>query len=52
MKQIILTVMLLAIALALILSVVIPLFQHGSDTGNNAVTNGRANIQKVGQILK
>ncbi len=52
MKQIILTIGLLAIGLALIMSVVIPLLEHGSDTGNAAVTNGRANIQKVGQILK
>jgi hypothetical protein len=52
MKQIVITVALLAIALALVIGVIIPLFQHGAETGNNAVAKGSSAIPRIEQILK
>jgi hypothetical protein len=51
-KQIIITITLLAIALALIIGVISPLLEHGADTGGKAVSQGRMVISKVDDILK
>lgn len=52
MKQILITVAMLAIALALVIGVVVPIFEHGANTGNNAVLKGQATITRLVQVLK
>jgi hypothetical protein len=52
MKQIIITISMLAIALALITGVIIPLSEHCRETGANAVVQGHASITGIGQLLK
>lgn len=52
MKQIIITISLLAIALVLIIGVVIPLLEHGAETGHQAVTRAQASITAIGRIIK
>lgn len=52
MKQILITISMLAISLALIIGVIVPIFKHGAETGNAAVANGEATITKIGQVIK
>lgn len=52
MKQIIITITMLAIALALIIGVIIPIFEHGAETGGTAVSQGRTTITRLGQVLR
>ncbi len=51
-KQILLSVILLAVAFALIIGVVIPLLEHGAGTGNEAIIQGRIVLSKVGNLLE
>ncbi len=51
MKQIIIAIAMLSIGLALIIGVVIPIFERGESTGDNAVLKGRAAITRVGQLI-
>lgn len=50
-KQIMLSIILLAVALALVIGVIIPLFEHGADTGDKANTQGRLVIERVGAVF-
>ncbi len=52
MKQIIITITLLSIALALIIGVIVPIFEHGAETGSAAVTKGEATITRIEQVLR
>lgn len=52
MKQIVITIIMLSIALALIIGVIIPIFGHGANTGNTATLKGQAAITKIGQVIK
>jgi len=52
MKHILITIIMLAIALALVIGVVVPIFQHGEKTGAVAVLKGEATMTRVGQVLK
>lgn len=52
MKQIILTITMLAIALALVIGVIIPLLEHGADTGKTAVIGGQTILPRIEQLLK
>ncbi len=52
MKQIVITIAMLALALALVIGVIIPLLQHGRETGNSAVIKGQAALPKIEQILR
>lgn len=52
MKQIIITIAMLAIALALVIGVIVPFLEHGADTGRAAVTRGDAAMPRLEQILK
>ncbi len=52
MKQIIISIAMLAIALALIAGAVIPLMEHGTDTGGSAVSEGRAALPAVQGLFK
>lgn len=51
MKQVIITITMLAIALALIIGVVVPLMGHGDRTGNIAVTRGHDVLTRLENIL-
>lgn len=51
MKQIIIAISMLAIGLALIIGVVIPIFECGESTGDSAVLKGHAVITRVGQLM-
>lgn len=52
MKQIIITIAMLSIALALVIGVIVPLLTHGGETGDSAILKGEATITKIGQVLK
>ncbi len=52
MKQIVITILMLSIALALIIGVIIPIFGHGANTGNIAVLKGQAAVTRIGQVIK
>lgn len=52
MKQIIITITMLAIALALIIGVVVPIFKHGYNTGNTAIFKGQVAIPRIGQMYR
>lgn len=52
MKQILITIIMLAIALALIIGVIVPIFAHGAETGTNSVAKGRTVITRIEQILE
>jgi len=52
MKQIIITITILAIAIALVIGVVVPIFKHSSDTGNDAVLKAQATITRIGGVLR
>jgi hypothetical protein len=52
MKQIIITIIMLSIALVLIIGVIIPIFEHGAYTGNTAVLKGQAAITKIGRVIQ
>ncbi len=52
MKQILITIAMLSIALALVIGVIVPLLTHGGETGNDAVLKGEAAITRIGQVLK
>lgn len=52
MKQVIITISMLAIALALVISSIIPVMKHGAGTGETAVSEGQAVAVKIGEILK
>ncbi|HEY5586475.1 MAG TPA: hypothetical protein VIK78_18535 [Ruminiclostridium sp.] len=52
MKQILITIMMLAIALALVIGVVVPIFKHGASTGDNAILKGQSTMTRIGQVLR
>jgi hypothetical protein len=52
MKQILITISMLAIALALVIGVIVPIFKHGAKTGDTAVLKAEATITRIGQVLK
>ncbi|HEX2925918.1 MAG TPA: hypothetical protein VHP38_06625 [Ruminiclostridium sp.] len=52
MKQIIISIAMLAIALALVIGVVVPLMEHGAETGNRSVTEGYNASPRLEDILK
>lgn len=52
MKQIFITIAMLAIALALVIGVVVPIFKHGTSTGNKAILEGQATITRIEQMLE
>ncbi len=52
MKQVIITISMLAIALALVISNIIPVMKHGAKTGESAVSVGRTAEVRIGEILK
>ena len=52
MKQIVITIIMLSIALALIIGVIIPIFGRCANTGNTAVLKGQAAITRVGQVIQ
>lgn len=51
MKQVIITIIMLAIALALVIGVIVPLLSHGAETGNLAVTKGYGALPHIENIL-
>ncbi len=51
MKQVIITIIMLAIALALVIGVIVPLIRHGAESGNLAVTNGYSALPRIESIL-
>ncbi len=51
MKQVIITIVMLAIALALVIGVVVPLMRHGAGTGSIAVTRGQDVLPRLENIL-
>ncbi len=51
MKQVIITIVMLAIALALVIGVVVPLMRHGAGTGSTAVTRGQDVLPRLENIL-
>jgi hypothetical protein len=51
MKQIVTSVCMLAIALALVIGVVVPIFLHGADSGSKAVERGRNALPLIEQVL-
>ena len=52
MKQVIITISMLAIALALVISSIIPVMTRGAGTGKTAVSEGRTAAVKIVEILK
>jgi len=52
MKQILITITMLAIALALVIGVIVPIFKHGAKTGDAAVLKGEATMARIGQVLR
>ncbi|QNU67134.1 hypothetical protein EHE19_000845 [Ruminiclostridium herbifermentans] len=52
MKQIIIAISMLSVGLALIIGVVIPIFERGESTGGSAVLKGQSVITRVGQLIK
>lgn len=52
MKQIIITIAMLAIALALVIGVIIPILEHGAETGNSAAAGAKTAVPRIEQILK
>ncbi|PYG89138.1 hypothetical protein LY28_00961 [Ruminiclostridium sufflavum DSM 19573] len=52
MKQIIITVIMLAIALILIIGVIVPIFEHAGNAGYTAVFRGGTVISRISQILR
>ncbi|AEY64403.1 hypothetical protein [Clostridium sp. BNL1100] len=51
MKQVIITIIMMAIALALVIGAVVPLIRHGAETGNLAVTKGYSVLPHIENIL-
>lgn len=51
MKQIIIAISMLSIGLALIIGVVLPIFERGESMGDSAVLKGRPAITRVGQLM-
>lgn len=52
MKQLLITITMLSIALALIIGIIVPIVKHGGETGNTAVSKGKAEITRIGQVLR
>ena len=52
MKQILITIAMLSIALALVIGVIAPLLTHGAETGNDAVLKGESAVIRIGQVFK
>lgn len=52
MKQIMLTIIMLAIALALVIAVIIPISTHSAEVGGNAVLKGQSVIVRFSQVLR
>lgn len=52
MKQIIISVAMLAVALALVIGVIVPIFAHSSETGSSAVSKGNVAQVKLEAIIK
>jgi hypothetical protein len=50
-KQIIIAISMLSVGLALIIGVVIPIFERGESAGDNAVLKGQSVISRVGQLI-
>ncbi|WP_154669464.1 hypothetical protein [Ruminiclostridium cellobioparum] len=51
-KQIIVSIVLLAIALALIIGVIIPLFEHGTAAGQKAVLQGEIVKSRLTEVIR
>ncbi len=52
MKQIILSIAILAIALALMIGVIVPICEHGAEQGDKAREQGRTVLTRLGNILE
>ncbi len=52
MKQIILSIAMLAIALALVIGVIVPFYEHGAEQGDKASEQGRLVLTRLGNILE
>jgi len=52
MKQVLITITMLAIALALVIGVIVPIFKHSAETGNATVLKGEATLTRIAQVLK
>lgn len=52
MKQIILSIAMLAIALAIVSGVIVPLFEHGAEEGERAGEQGGVVYSRLSNILK
>lgn len=52
MKQIIISIIMLSIALALVIGVIIPIFEHSANTGHTAVMKGNNAISRIGQVVR
>ncbi len=52
MKQVIITIIMLAVALALVIRVVVPLMKHGAGMGSSAVSGGQDVLPRLENILK
>lgn len=52
MKQIIISIAMLAVALALVVAVIIPLLEHGAAAGDTAVSAGRIILPEVKGLFK
>lgn len=51
MKQIILSVAILAIALALVIGVIVPFCEHGAEQGDKASEQGRLVLTRIDNIF-
>ncbi len=51
-KQIILSIAMLAIALALVIGVIVPFCEHGAEQGDKASEQGRLVLTRLGNILE
>ncbi|WP_173585579.1 hypothetical protein [Ruminiclostridium josui] len=51
MKQVIITIIMLAIALALVIGVIVPLISHGAEMGSHTVNKGYSALPHIESIL-
>lgn len=51
-KQIILSIAMLAIALALVIGIIVPFYEHGAEQGDKASEQGRIVLTRLGNILE
>lgn len=52
MKQIIITISMLSIGLALVIGVMVPIFTHSKIIGDTAVLRGQTEITRMGQVIR